>query len=107
MFAFLDSFIIFGVGSHLKQFGSIPAIFRVIIEDNVPSRTKLFRVDVLFKPAMENTLSASALEWGSTRTKDAILDSLPNWFRPVTFEKRNQRPLLLKHIRLNYRLYIF
>lgn len=94
--AILDSFIICGVGSHLKQFSSSPAIFRVMIEDNVPSRDKLFRVEVLFKPTIENTLSASALECGRTKTKAAIFDSLPNWFKPVTFEKRNQGPLFLK-----------
>ncbi len=95
--AFLDSFIICGVGSHLKQFGSSPAIFRVMIEDNVPSRDKLFRVEVLFKPTIENTLSASALECGSTKTKAAIFDSLPNWFKPVTLKKGTRAgPLFLK-----------
>ena len=43
-----------------------------------------------------NTLSASAFEWGRTKIKVAVFESLPNRFKPVTFEKSNQGPLFLK-----------
>ncbi len=55
--------LMIGVGdSHLKHCGSRPVIFTVMIDDSVLSRPKLFLVLVLFKPTMENTLSASAFE---------------------------------------------
>lgn len=75
-------------GSYLKQ-GSRPAILIVIIDDRVPSKAKLFLVLVMFSPTTENTHSASALEWGRTRTSLAMLASLWNWPTPVTFEESN------------------
>ncbi len=52
-------------GSHLKHCGSRPAIFTLIMDDSILFRAKLFLVLVLFKLTIENTLSASASEWGS------------------------------------------
>ncbi|ROL48955.1 hypothetical protein DPX16_1895 [Anabarilius grahami] len=49
-------------GSHVRRCGSRPANFTVIDDDTIPCRAKLFLVLVLFKPTMENTLSASAFE---------------------------------------------
>ena len=72
-------------GSHLKQ-GSRSAIFMAIIEDRVPSNARLFLVLVLFSPT-ENTLSASAFEWGNTRTSLATAASLSNSLAPVTYGK--------------------
>jgi len=62
-------------GSHLKQ-GSRSAIFMAMMEDRVPSNARLFLVFVLFSPTTENTLSASAFEWGNTRTSLATAASL-------------------------------
>ena len=71
-------------GSHLKQ-GSRLAIFMAIIEDRVPSNASLFLVLVLFSPTTENTLSASASEWGNTRTSLATATSLSNSLVPATY----------------------
>src|SRR4029434_1689471 len=60
--------------SHLKQ-GSRSVISMRIIESTVPSNARLFLVLVLFSPTTENTLSASALEWGNTRTSLATAAS--------------------------------
>src|SRR4029434_7737005 len=65
--AFLEALVTSEGGSHLKQ-GSRSAIFMSIIEGRVPSTARLFLVLVLFSPTTENTLSASAFEWGNTRT---------------------------------------
>ena len=73
-------------GSHLKQ-GSRSAIFMAIIEDRVPSNARLFLVLVLFSPTTENTLSASAFEWGNTRTSLATAASLSNSLALVTYGK--------------------
>ena len=70
----------------MKQ-GSRPAILIVMMDDNVPSRARLFLVLVLFSPTTEKTLSASALEWGKTRTSLAIVDSLMKRGNPVTYEE--------------------
>ena len=83
-------------GSHLKHCGSRPAILTVMMDDRVPSSAKLFLVLVLFSPTMQKTLSVPAFKWGSTSTNAAILESLPNCLKLVTFEKRNQGPILLK-----------
>lgn len=74
----------------MKHFGSSPAIYKVKIEDKVPSSARLFLVLVLFKPTTEKTLSTSALEWGRTRMSLEMADSRPNLSIPVTFEESNQ-----------------
>lgn len=76
--AFFEALMISGEGSHVKQ-DSRPAIFIVIIDDRVPSRARLFLVLV--------SLSASALEWGNTRTSFAMVASLMNRLNPVTYEE--------------------
>lgn len=75
-----------GEGSHLKH-GSRSAILIVIIDDRVPSKAKLFLILVLLRPTTENTLSASALEWGSTSTSFATAASLSNSLAPDTYGK--------------------
>ena len=70
-------------GSHLKHSGSRLAIFTVMIDDRVSSRSKLFRVLVLFSPTTEKTRSASEFEWGSTKTNLAIRDILSNLLIPL------------------------
>ncbi|KAM7417160.1 hypothetical protein PAMA_017007 [Pampus argenteus] len=82
--AFLEAMMTSVGGSHLKQ-GSRLAIFVTIMEDRVPSSARLFLVFVLFRPTIENTLSAFALEWGNTRTSLAMAESLSNSLAPVTY----------------------
>ena len=84
--AFLEALRTSEGGSHLKQ-GSRSAIFMVIIEDRVPFSARLFLVFVLLSPTTENTLSASALESGNTRTSLATAASLRNSLAPVTYGK--------------------
>ncbi len=73
-------------GSHLKQ-GSRLAIFMVIIDDRVPSNSRLFLLLVLFSPTTENTLSASAFAWGNTSTRLVTAASLSNSLAPATYGK--------------------
>jgi len=62
--------------------------FRVMIE------TSCFVVEVLFKPTIEYTLSASALGCRSTKTKTAIFDSLPNGFKHRLLLRSHSGPFL-------------
>lgn len=81
-------------GSHLKHCGSGPAILTAMMDDRVPSSAKLFLVLVLFRPTSQRLhLNEGALK---LRQLLEMLESLSNWLKPVTFEKRNQGPLLLK-----------
>lgn len=63
--------------------GSKSAIFIVIFEERVPSRTKLVLVFVLMRPTTENTLFASSLKVERTRTSFETTAGLWNWFIPV------------------------
>ena len=73
--------------------------------DRVPSCAELFLVLVLFSPTAEKTLSASAFEWGSTNTDAAILESLPNWLKPLKNEPwasiNSNALLLLFHLTMS------
>src|SRR4029434_6720309 len=84
--AFLEALMTSEWGSHLKQ-GSRSALFMAIIEDRVPSNARLYLALVLFSPTTENTLSASAFEWGNTTTRLATAASLSNSLAPVTYGK--------------------